>query len=286
MKEELIERYKKLGFQPEPITIKPCIRVNLLKTTAEKLATRLKAKNFELEKVPFLEDAFYVKSSKISLSSTQEYLQGFYYIQEAAAQLPALMLNPSGEVVLDCCAAPGGKTTQLAVNVSVVVALENQYGRLNPLLNNIERLGVKNCIVYNIDARTFEPNLKFKKILVDAPCSGNYALERGWLEKQSVANFEKNAEIQKEILAKAVKLLAEDGELVYSTCSLEPEEDEIIVNWAIKELDLKTVKIDCIGDDGLTKVFGKKLDNSIKNCRRLWPTKTGTQGFFIAKMIK
>jgi 16S rRNA C967 or C1407 C5-methylase (RsmB/RsmF family) len=159
--------------------------------------------------------------------------------------------------------------------------LESQRKRLESLQNNLERLGVRNVIVYNDDARKFEG--EFDKILVDAPCSGNLITDWNWLRKKTVDSFEQIGELQKDILDNMVNNLNEGGELVYSTCSLEPEENEMVIQWALENLDVKLVKIDCPGSPGLTNVFGEELDKDIAKCRRLWPNKTDTQGFFIAK---
>ena len=89
-----------------------------------------------------------------------------------------------------------------------------------------------------------------------------------------------------ELISKAISLLNKNGVLVYSTCSLEPEEDEFVIQFALDNFPVKLEKIDCTGDDGLTKIFGKKLDPTIKYCKRLWPYKTNTIGFFIARLRK
>jgi 16S rRNA C967 or C1407 C5-methylase (RsmB/RsmF family) len=95
---------------------------------------------------------------------------------------------------------------------------------------------------------------------------------------------ERNAEIQREILAEAVQCLQEDGEIVYSTCSLEPEEDELNMDWAVKNLNLQIEEVYCHGEKGLTKVFEETLDVSVERCRRIWPDET--QGFFVCKLKK
>ncbi|MDD4878784.1 MAG: RsmB/NOP family class I SAM-dependent RNA methyltransferase [Candidatus Nanoarchaeia archaeon] len=285
MENEFTARYIELGANAEIFRYEDCIRVNPLKITAEALIERLKKKGFQLEKVKFLENGYFVRKARHSISALPEYLHGYFYIQEAASQLPAQVLNPSNEdIVLDACAAPGGKTTQLAVKAKAVIAVESQHNRMPALVNNIERMGMKNIICCNTDARTFEPEIKFNKILVDAPCSGNYISDNKWFGKQKITNFTERAEIQKEILSNVANFLEDNGELVYSTCSLEPEEDEMVVDWAIKELGMKVLDIDCIGDKGISNPFGKELDKQVEKCRRLWPYKTRTQGFFIAKL--
>jgi 16S rRNA C967 or C1407 C5-methylase (RsmB/RsmF family) len=95
---------------------------------------------------------------------------------------------------------------------------------------------------------------------------------------------ERNARLQRDILAEAATVLSEDGELVYSTCSLEPEEDEVNMDWAVKHLNLQIEEVDCHGENGLTEVSGKRLDASVEKCRRIWPGET--QGFFVCKLKK
>jgi 16S rRNA C967 or C1407 C5-methylase (RsmB/RsmF family) len=127
-------------------------------------------------------------------------------------------------------------------------------------------------------------NLTFDRILLDVPCSGNYASDDQWLNRRTHADIERNAKMQREILASTVKCLAPNGEIVYSTCSLEPEEDELNMDWAIKNLGLSIQAVDCIGEAGLTEVFGRKLDPQVAKCKRLWPGLT--QGFFACKLKK
>ena len=189
-------------------------------------------------------------------------------------------------------AAPGGKTTQIAQymdNEGVIVALDPNNMRLMSLRNNLERLGVKNTIIYQMDAKFVNDlGMKFDKILLDAPCSGNFAVDNEWLDKRKLEDIKNASKTQKQLLAAAVDVLKDKGELIYSTCSLEPEEDEFVVDWALKEFPvLKIQEIDIpLGDDGLTEAFGVKLNQNVKYAKRFWPNKTKTQGFFIAKFRK
>jgi 16S rRNA C967 or C1407 C5-methylase (RsmB/RsmF family) len=153
------------------------------------------------------------------------------------------------------------------------------------MANHLERCHINNTVVYNLDARqATRLNRSFDRILLDVPCSGNFASDKEWFTRRTINDIEHNAKVQKEILSVAVKCLATDGEIVYSTCSLEPEEDELNVDWAVKNLGLITQKIECPGENGLTEVFGKKLDSSIAFCRRFWPEET--QGFFVCKLMR
>lgn len=281
------ERYRQLGWQPKEVTLRQAIRINNTNAKGKNLIQRLASLGLSLEKIPFLSSGYWVMDSKVSAGATAEFLLGLYSIQEAAAQIPVSLFSElGGKKVLDMAAAPGGKTTQLAdamVNTGAIVALDVDKRRLTALSNHLERCHVANTVVYLLDARR-APLLKkkFDRILVDAPCSGNYASDERWFKNRTIKDVQRNANLQREIIAKAAECLTEDGEIVYSTCSLEPEEDELNMDWAIRALDLEIQPIDCYGTEGLTQVFSKQLDPSITRCRRFWPGET--QGFFVAKL--
>lgn len=275
------QRYKEMGEDISFVKSRKTIRVNTRKITPEALQARLEKKEVLMERIPFLKNAFWVKA-KFNLVSSPEYLLGLFYFQDAAAQIAVEVLNPK-TLTLDCCAAPGGKTTQIA-EYADVIAVESDKERFVALENNLERLGVHNCIAYLMDLR--EVDKKFSSILLDAPCSGNFMLEDDWMQRNTMKRIRDRAEKQKQLLAHALSLLEKDGVLVYATCSLEPEEDEYVIQFALEHFPVKLEKINCIGDPGLTKVFGEKLDPSMIHCRRLWPHKTNTIGFFIARLRK
>jgi NOL1/NOP2/sun family putative RNA methylase len=286
-KEFFTDRYADLGWTYRSVQIKQAIRVNTINIQASVLTERLNKRGMKLEKIPFLQNGYWVCRSKFSSGATSEYLLGLYSIQEAAAQIPAtLFTEPKNKTVLDACAAPGGKTVQLANlmnNSGAIIALDVEKTRLAALSNHLERCNVNNTIVYCLDAKQAQKlEMKFDCILLDVPCSGNFATDKAWFQRRTIKDVERNAVLQREMLAEAVKILKDDGEIVYSTCSLEPEENELNINWAIENLDLHVEKIDCLGERGLTAVFGKRLDPSIKNCRRIWPGET--QGFFVCKL--
>jgi len=270
-----VERYKEFlgkdfGDFEKYINFRPkqSIRVNTLKIDEKELVSRLRKKGVELEKIEWLDNGYAVNKASFNLVSSPEYLQGYFFIQEQASQLPVKLLSPErGELVLDCCAAPGAKTTQIAQymqNKGKVVALDMKKERLFALENNIERCGVKNALIYHHDARkTEELGMQFDKILVDAPCSGNFTQEKDWFKKRKIEDVMQNTKKQKSILKSALNCLKPNGILVYSTCSLEPEEDEEMIGW--------------IQDN-----FEVHIENQIK----LWPHINKTQGFFAAKITK
>jgi 16S rRNA C967 or C1407 C5-methylase (RsmB/RsmF family) len=173
----------------------------------------------------------------------------------------------------------------LMENTGVIVALDIDKRRLSALANHLERCRVGNTIVYCFDARRAQRlKLQFDRILLDVPCSGNFASDKEWFARRTLRDVERNAEIQREIIAEAAACLTEEGEIVYSTCSLEPEENELNMDWTLRSLNLQIEEVNCPGEKGLTEVFGQELDASVARCRRIWPGET--QGFFVCKLKK
>ena len=286
-KQFFADRYAQLGWKYREIKLKQSIRINQTNAKAKDLPQRLARSGVELTKVPFLDSGYWVSQAKVSPGATAEYLLGMYSMQEAAAQIPpTLFTSLSGKTVLDACAAPGGKTLALAdimENSGTVIALDVNKQRLTSMANHLERCHVSNTVVFAIDARqTSVLKRKFSRILLDVPCSGNFASDSEWFLRRTIEDIERNAKLQREIMSGALKCLEPDGEIVYSTCSLEPEEDELNIDWAIKNLGLAVLEVDSFGSKGLTEVFGKKLDPQIEHCKRLWPGET--QGFFVCKL--
>jgi tRNA (cytosine40_48-C5)-methyltransferase len=282
-----VDRYQKLGWVFKDVKARQAIRLNMTNARGKNLPERLQKLGVALEKVPFLDECYWVGKSKVSAGATAEYLLGLYSIQEAAAQIPAtLFTNIKNKTVLDTCAAPGGKTVQMADlmgNTGAIMALDISAHRLVALSNHLERCHVSSAVVYKLDARkAAELNLKFDRILLDVPCSGNFSSDPQWFSRRTIQDVERNSSVQREILAEAVKCLAPNGEIVYSTCSLEPEEDELNMDWAIKNLSLRIEETKGPGENGLTEVFGQRLDDSVVRCRRVWPDQT--QGFFACKL--
>jgi len=288
-KQFFVDRYSKLGWSYKPVKLKQAIRINISNAEEADLVRRLESRGIRLEPISFVPHAYWISKSPFSIGATTEYLLGYYSIQEVAAQIPAtLFTDLEDKIVLDACAAPGGKTVQLADlmhNTGVIIALDVEKRRLTALANHLERCHVKNTIAYHMDARhASHLKIKFDRILLDVSCSGNFATDTEWFQRRTIEDVNRNAELQKQILAEAVRILSEDGEIVYSTCSLEPEENELNINWAIKHLNIQTEPIACYGDTARTEILGKHLSNSIANCKRIWPGQT--QGFFVCKLKK
>ena len=269
MKDFFLKRYLELkpDFSIEKCILRPSLRVNTLKISEKEIIHRLKSEGVKLEKIKILKNGYYFES-KFSLGSTPEYLFGYYYLQEVASQSVSEHLNPEkNDLVLDMCSAPGSKTTHLAQimeNSGTIIALEKKKHRVPSLKNNLERMGVTNTIVYNMDARDAESlGKEFDKVLLDAPCSGNFVTDSNWFNKRDLTSIKTNSRVQRELLRSAYKVTKKGGIILYSTCSMESEENENVSDWAIKELSLKE-----------------------KFRKRFWPDVDGTQGFFISILEK
>jgi NOL1/NOP2/sun family putative RNA methylase len=288
-KQFFVNRYQKLGWNYKQVKLRQAIRINTMNAGRDTVVSRLESLGIVLEKIHFLEDGYWISKSKFSVGATAEYLLGLYSIQEAAAQIPAtLFTEPENKRVLDACASPGGKTVQLAnlmKNSGVIVALELKERKMFALANQLERSRVTNTEVYNMDAKEASKlNMKFDCVLLDVPCSGNPITDRDWFNKRTMDDVHRNARRQRQILTAAAKVTKDGGEIIYATCSMEPEENEFNIDWALGALNVKVEEINCYGEKGLTNVFGKELDSSIEKCRRIWPEQT--QGFFVCKLRK
>jgi len=283
-------RYAELGCSLTGEETTPqAIRVNPLRADDGEVVETLEGEGVRLRKVPYLDHGYEVIQSGFSLGASLEYLLGLYSIQEAASQLPVQVLRPGpGDVALDMCSAPGGKTTQMAAYMrdrSVLYAVDSSRDRLYAVENSLERCGVTNCLVYHGDAAAIDLGVRFTKVLLDAPCSGNYAADPRWFSRRTLRDVDENAARQRLLLGRAVELLEPGGRLLYSTCSLEPEEDELNVQWLLENHGVDLEPVGGPGVPGLASVFGVELDPRVSRCRRLWPGE-GTQGFFMAEAVK
>lgn len=303
IKPEFEERYRSIfGDEYEEFEkllksrILKSFRINTLKVSKKEILPRLIEKGWKLKQIPWWKNGYWVNVPTENLTSTIEYALGYYYIQEAASMIPPLILDPKeDEVILDACAAPGSKTTQIAElmkNSGAIIANDYSLKRLKALRGNLQKLGVMNCIVTYMDVRDFwKTGLKFDKILLDAPCSGTGSIVSSWkiAKECSISTIQRLSNYQKTLLRAIVKCLKDDGILVYSTCSMEPEENEENVDFAVKKLGLivEEVKIKNLKyRSGILEWKGKKFDKSVENAIRIFPHDNSTEGFFICKLRK
>jgi NOL1/NOP2/sun family putative RNA methylase len=204
--------------------------------------------------------------------------------------LPAIILDPKpNETVIDMCAAPGGKATHIAQimnNKGSLILIERNSKRIPALEINLRRMGVLNSVVLNLDAIDLQRlNTKADKILLDAPCTGEGLIRQDKTRKKSKTqrDIEKLASIQKKLLNSGLKVLKSGGSLLYSTCSIAPDENEIVIHDVLeKKSDFVIVKItESYGIDGLGQVYGKTLRKGLELSQRLYPHIHDTIGFFI-----
>jgi NOL1/NOP2/sun family putative RNA methylase len=213
-------------------------------------------------------------------------------VQEAASMIPPIVLDPQpGEVVLDLCAAPGSKTTQIAQymeNTGVLVANDITTDRIAALGINLQRCGVSNVVVTQMNAMR---NQQFDKILLDAPCSGTGTIRKSLktLMTWSLSATKKVCTTQHILLDNAWPMLKKGGTLVYSTCSLEPEEDEAMVSHFLgkhPDADIEEITLPINHKPGVTVWEGDNLDPRVAKTLRIWPQENDTEGFFVAKIVK
>jgi 16S rRNA (cytosine967-C5)-methyltransferase len=205
------------------------------------------------------------------------------WVQDAAAALPAQILNVQpGERVLDLCAAPGGKTAQLAAAGGIVTAVERDAGRMGTLQGNLKRLNLSVETVL-ADATIWRPAQKFGAILLDAPCSATGTIRRhpDLLHIRKPRDINALSQIQDRLLDAAADMLAPGGRLVYAVCSLQPEEGEARVNAACARLGLRHDRLNLAAlPEAVTP------ERNIRTHPGLWPTRGGMDGFFIARLVK
>jgi len=244
------------------------VRINTLKTTADEVFSVFKC---EHEQIPWIKDGFYVKDTSV-FTKHPFYYAGLYYIQEPSAMTPVTWLDPGpDDIVLDLCAAPGGKSTQIACCLTGsghLVTNDLSASRCKALLKNIELSGVANAIVTCADPRELEliyPEF-FDRILVDAPCSGEgmFRKDRAVLNAYRQHGPEFFAPIQRSVLSSAAAMLRPGGTMVYSTCTFSRMEDEDNIDWFISSFP------------------DMKLDKMTK----LYPHRIKGEGHFVARLEK
>ena len=309
-KPEFVERIEKLLGKEDSLrffeiceTESPdSIRCSTLKINPNALIEKLEKKGWRIEQ-PFSEfpEVMVVKSKLYpgELGKTKEHLLGYYYVQEISSMLPMLALKPQpNELLLDLCASPGSKTTQAAAmmqNSGTIIANDNEMNRIAILAANLEKCGVMNTIITRHDGiilceKLIKRKLKFDKILVDAPCSGEGTLRKSpktylmWNKKM----IEKMSRTQKKLAANAMNLLKVGGEMIYSTCTLSPEEDESVIDFLLKNfnIEVEEIKLPLKCREGVCDFEDMHFSQEVKKACRVYPQDNDTDGFFLCKIRK
>jgi len=300
IKEKFEERYKALlgkdykkFIETSLSFMRKSIRVNTLKITVSELKKRLE-KEWKLTPIPWCKQGFFIEHKKglrRDIGNLLEHNLGYFYVQEAASMIPAVVLNPEpDDVVLDMCSAPGSKTTQVAAmmqNKGVLVSNDSDYKRMAPLSFNIQRTGATNTLVTLMEGRFFK--MPFDKILLDAPCSGTGTIRKSLktLKMWNPNMVKRIAGTQRQLIDVAFNCLEPCGVMTYSTCTLEPEENEAIIDFLLNKYEnAKLEKIDLnIKHSPAIKSFeGIKYSKEVEKCLRIWPQDNDTCGFFVAKI--
>jgi tRNA (cytosine40_48-C5)-methyltransferase len=266
------------------------IRVNTLKTCRDKLESRLRSKEFELKRTA-IPEVLAVEKAPMATGATNEYLLGHYYIQDLSSCMAVDALDVAKDQrVLDVAAAPGGKTTFVAQrmeNTGSIIALEPNERRARSMSFNLARCGIYNTCILKMDGLQAEKlQMKFDRVLLDAPCSCEGVIARDAARKTSHTpqDVDYCASRQNTLIEVAARMVRAGGILVYSTCSFAPEENEMVVDRLLQKFGSVTVEPLKYGSSGLTMFGDMTFNDQLKNARRLYPHIHDTTGFFIARL--
>lgn len=300
-----LDRLKKIYPQEFPAILEtffkrktPAFRINYLKTDLTSLRRNLQSEHIKCKELSFPQGAFLLKSPLRKLQETNIYSQGHIYVQNVSSMLPAIYLEPKGgDKILDLCAAPGAKTTQILslAPSAEVIAIEKVRKRYYKLLSNLKLAGADSVRAYLLDGGLVRKKFSeyFDKILVDTPCSaegrffiGNPKSYKYWKPKKIKEMVRK----QKKLLGAAFFALKKSGTLIYSTCTLSVEENEEIVDWLLNKfkdnLEILPLKIPLANvKAGKLRWKNKRFSPYLGRAKRVIPTEI-MEGFFIAKIKK
>ncbi|WWC90111.1 uncharacterized protein L201_005044 [Kwoniella dendrophila CBS 6074] len=278
---------------PRPVTI----RANTLRTRRRDLAQSLINRGVNLEPIgKWSKVGLQIFESPVPIGATPEYLAGHYMLQAASSFLPVIALSPQpNERILDMASAPGGKTTYISAllqNTGQIFANDSNKLRTKSLTANIHRMGCKNVIVCNYDAREFPKVIGgFDRVLLDAPCSGTGVISKDASVKvnKTERDFQLLAHLQKQLILCAIDSVNPNsttgGYVVYSTCSVTVDENESVVDYALrKRPNVKLVETGLeFGVPGFKSFEGKNFNPTVSLTRRFYPHKHNMDGFFVAK---
>lgn len=295
--DELVELRK---FLKNPLDLS--IRINTLKWDTQEAARKLKERySWKLEAVPFCPGGFWIREYKIPPSTTIEHRTGYFYVQEAASMLPPELFDlgdTQQPLILDMAASPGGKTSHIAALTGghgLIIANDSSRSRIPALQIVLRTWGAINQCVTCLPGESFG-NLypdTFDAVLLDAPCSmqGLRSAESHTSRPVTAAEIEVLAERQTRLLESALRAAKPGGQIVYSTCTLAPQEDEGVLANIMKKFP-EIIRIDSAEKKlpkpapAITKIGNLYLPTQTGNAQRLWPHTYGTAGFFAARLTK
>lgn len=279
---------------PRPVTI----RANTLRTRRRDLAQKLINRGVSLEPVgPWSKVGLQVFESAVPIGATPEYLVGDYMLQAVSSFLPCMALAPQPhERILDMASAPGGKVTYLSAlmqNTGCIFANDSNKARIKSLTANVHRMGCRNIVVCNYDGRQFPKVLGgFDRVMLDSPCSGTGVISKDASVKtnKSKRDLILLTQLQKQLILCAIDSVNPKSEtggyVVYSTCSVMVEENEEVIEYALRKrpnVRIVPTGID-FGRDGLKRFRSRTFDERMTLCRRIFPHVHNMDGFFVCKL--
>ena len=276
--------------RPLPTTV----RVNTIKTEPSRAIQALESEDLSIQQRDWNPNVLEIDTEKPG--NTWPYVHGWIHGQEEVSTIPPGVVDPKpGDVVWAAAAAPGGKATQLAAlmdDSGLVLANDDNLGRLSALRANADRLGVTSMAVTNQDARIFSTReFDFDTVdraLVDAPCTceGTFRKSPDALDGTGPDASASMAAIQRDILERAVAMTKSGGTVVYSTCTFAPEENEGVVDEVIAETGSRVVpfELPLDHDPGITEWKDQTYDETLEDTKRLYPHRNDTGGFYVAKL--
>ena len=279
---EIAESVLRANNLPAPLTI----RTNTLRTTRQALRAALEAEGVAIAETEHAPAGLNILATPQWLRTLQAYRDGWFVVQDQAAQLISLLLSPQpGDTVLDACAAPGGKTTHLAELMQdrgAVVALELDASRMVKIRENSRRLGLTSIATVQGDATSYHEGI-YDRVLIDAPCSGLGVLRRhpdGRWNKNEKTSGER-AVLQRGILENCASLLNPGGALVYATCTTEPEENENVINSFLAKHNEFAIE----GPQQFLPASTARFVDD-KGFLRTFPDEPAMDGFFGVRLVK
>jgi NOL1/NOP2/sun family putative RNA methylase len=270
------------------------IRINRLLTEPASLTTLLKEKGVQLIQSIKRYDTLFFAPGLTSPGNLLEYFLGYIHPQALTSAIASITLAPKeSSYLLDMCAAPGGKSAhcaQLMNNTGLIVSNDLYVNRHISLGHTLSRLGVLNAVVTGYQAQEFPLKQRFNYVLADVPCSceGRFRKTREESIYREDKGKAKLPDLQKKIILRGFDLLQENGRMLYSTCTYNPEENESVVDLLLKERNAELLPID-VGFDfepGITQWKDKKYDKQLKNAARFYPHRLDSVGFFMARIGK
>ncbi len=268
------------------------LRINRLLIEPASLVHLLEEKGIQLIQSSQRYNTLFLAPGLTSPGNLLEYFLGYIHPQALTSAIASIALTPrENSYLLDMCAAPGGKSAhcaQLMKNTGMIISNDLYTNRHISLGHTLSRLGVLNAVVTGYQAQEFPLKQCFDYVLADVPCSceGKFRKTRDTSSYRENKGKEKLPDLQKKIILRGFDLLQENGQMLYATCTYNPEENESVVNVLLKERDADLLPID-VGLDfepGITEWKDEKYDKRLKNAVRFYPHRTDSVGFFMARI--